>query len=94
MAKRKRYKLPEKIETLEKYNQLRKGGTTIARACEMIGISYQTILRWEKQIKTDPEEAPSLTPKPERRKQTGITLTIENISMDKLFRVVKALEGE
>lgn len=44
----KRYNAKRQATLLNKYHELRKGGTSADKAAKKVGVSYLTLLKWEK----------------------------------------------
>ena len=47
--RRKRYSSAQKTALLSKYRELRKSGMGLVRAAHQVGVSYQTLRKWEKE---------------------------------------------
>jgi hypothetical protein len=43
-----RYTAKQQTRLLSKYHELRKGGTSADKAAKKVGVSYLTLLKWEK----------------------------------------------
>jgi hypothetical protein len=46
----RRYTDKQQARLLDKYHELRKGGTSADKAAKKVGVSYLTLLKWEKKV--------------------------------------------
>ncbi|MBW1810790.1 MAG: hypothetical protein JRJ19_13745 [Deltaproteobacteria bacterium] len=101
--KGKRYSSKQRVATLSKYNTLRATGLTAMQAAKKVGVSYLTLLKWEKISGRKPGQPKKSGRKPV--KQASVTVKkgqlvlitpagfrIEGISAKDLIQVLKAVK--
>ena len=67
----KRYSEQQKSKLLDKYHEARSGGMTAQQAARKVGISYLTLLRWEKSLGKAPPKTSRKAAKTGRKNKAG-----------------------